>query len=252
MKLKMILGIILMLDTGYSIAVGASPDAVHYGDFTNDVHFIDEAGQNSLIYAVTKLAPIEHILKEKPYVNLQDRWGKSALIYAAGRFNLRDLRRLIAAGAKLDLQDLEGKSALIQAFQNKGDDIAIELIKRKANLNLQDLEGKTALMHGIINSPTRGLNRGVKQLVESGANLNLQDRKGRTALMYATARHQQEVVDLLLEAGANANLRNHNNKRAWDIAHGLQFNSIAFSLAPYTRASFSEGLRSIKGMFARK
>ncbi|MBT4856528.1 ankyrin repeat domain-containing protein [bacterium] len=254
MKLKIVLGLILTCILSYSTTVRAinEGESVHYGDFIDDVYFIDQDGQNSLIYAITKSKPIRDILTRKPNVNLQDKWGKTALMYAADRYQLKDIIKLLNAGAYLDITDNEGRTALMHAFQKGVDNVTIALIGGRANLNLQDNEGRTALMLGIISLPGKKISPAVKKLIRTGANLDLKDNEGNTALMLATERRQSEVVDELLGAGANANRRNKDNERAWDIANKLRLHDIATSLSPYTSVSFAGGLRSFKEMFAKK
>ena len=56
-------------------------------------------------------------------------------------------RALISGGAYLDLQDKWGETALIKAAVNNKTELGLALINKGANRNLQDKDGKTALDH---------------------------------------------------------------------------------------------------------
>lgn len=101
--------------------------------------------------------------------------GLTALGFVSGSGYTRDheaiIRRLIAAGARVDVQDARGTTPLMQATD-----------------------------YGFPNSP--GLPAAARALLEAGANLELKDAAGRTALKIAIDRKRSAIAEMLRAAGA--------------------------------------------------
>jgi hypothetical protein len=111
---------------------------------------------------------------------------------------LETARLLLESGARVNLQDKYGITALILAALCNHTEVVELLLKAGADVNLQDRDGKTALMYVSFNDYTEV----VELLLKHNARVDLQDRYGSTALMKASSYGQGEVVELLLKAGA--------------------------------------------------
>ena len=115
---------------------------------------------------------------------------------------------LIAQGAALNLQNRYGSTALMLAIMYNNPEIVQELLRAGAALNLQDSYGRTALIYAIMYSlPLR-----VQELLRAGAALNLQDSYGRTALVYATMHNCFEIVQELIRAGADLDVQDNRGR----------------------------------------
>ncbi len=64
-----------------------------------------------------------------------------SLLEATRKKDLKKVLELISAGANLDIQDKDGNTALIFASWNRHHKIGLALIAAGANLNIQDKRG---------------------------------------------------------------------------------------------------------------
>ncbi|MBI3969558.1 MAG: ankyrin repeat domain-containing protein, partial [Chloroflexi bacterium] len=163
-----------------------------------------------------------------------------ALIAAADRGDLADVRRLLRAGASVTATDDRGRTALITAAYRNQLDVARALIEAGADVNTQDLTKQSAFLiatsdgyldllrltlraeadvhrtdsyngTGLIRAADRGHVEIIRELLRTDIRVDHVNRLGWTALLEAIIlgdggpRHT-EVVRLLLEAGADPSL----------------------------------------------
>jgi uncharacterized protein len=134
-------------------------------------------------------------------VNLTDRHGVSALMVAAGRGRIANVKLLLTRGANVNLQDFQGlwplggQTALMFAAKEGREEVAALLIEAGANVNAQDSEDETALMKAVNN----GHFELVQTLLAAGATIHLIDQDDQTALMKAEAMGQIRIAELLKE-----------------------------------------------------
>lgn len=102
---------------------------------------------------------------------------------------------LIGNGANVNLRDKDGRTALMYAVQKGCDKAGELLLKNKANPNLQDKDGKTALMF----AAEQGKLTSTEMLVKYEADITLTDKNGQNALMIAAAEGQTDIVRFLAE-----------------------------------------------------
>jgi ankyrin repeat protein len=147
-------------------------------------------------------------------VNLQDKYGQSALIYASFGNYLEVVEYLLKHGASLDLQTKFGQTALFKAAFANSHNIVSSLIAHNANVDLQATDGRTALM---IASQANNL-KVVEELVErADADVNRQDATGKTAAMLAAENGCFMVVTYMARAGADVGIRDHNGHSLLDM-----------------------------------
>ena len=107
-------------------------------------------------------------------LNQQDSEGKTALMVAAGAYNLN------LNFSEIDFENSTPHDLVANKWTNK--EGARLLLKKGADVNLQDNEGRTALMFA---AAWGGKGSIVQELLEHGAAINLQDNAGNTAVDYA-------------------------------------------------------------------
>jgi uncharacterized protein len=157
-----------------------------------DIH-----GQTACMYATHKnLQRILNLVSSHDIIDMQDSNGSSALMYAAGTtsdaFSL--IPDILNYHPNVNLQDRWGETALMIVV-NKNISIAKCLLAQKANPNIQNNCEETALMIAV-----QGNNYdGVLLLLEHGADKNLINEDGKTALVLAREqRHPNSAIINLL------------------------------------------------------
>ena len=169
-----------------------------------DIDFQDGDGNTALIlaarYNFEKLSKFlssyeDHIHGKRADLNIQNKQGETALIYAsfAGYYDVA--KSLIYQGANVDIRDKGGTSALIWAAERGQKDIAIMLIERGCNLDFQDSNGKTALIWAAI----YGDEDIARALIQHGANTQLKSEVNKSALVYAKRYANIEIAQEIVK-----------------------------------------------------
>jgi cytohesin len=127
--------------------------------------------------------------------------AKDELIPAARSGNVKEVSRLLDAGADANARGSNGDTPLFYASRHK--DVAELLIARGADVNAVDSDGNTSL-HVAAYSGNLEL---VDLLIAKGANRCIANRDGLTPLLLAVNRWNKDVAVLLIEKGANVNAR---------------------------------------------
>lgn len=148
-------------------------------------------------------------------LNLQTRYGNTALMLAANFKNITTTRMLINASADLNVQNRDLNTALIIAIYANSTEIVQMLINAGADLNISNRNHNTALMEAAF-LKNLGI---VRILIRAKAHVNLQNDQGNTALTLAIiAGNNTEVIQELLTAHANIAIKNNNYEDALDVA----------------------------------
>ena len=142
--------------------------------------------------------------------------GKTALMMAAScyadEYGL-SVKSLVKAGADVNMQDRYGRNALMIAIESNKSIAILKLLTENmsvSTLNQVDKEGKTALMMAPSSSDHKNF---ICLLIKAGADLNVTDtKKGYTALMCAIHKRNDRAATLLLEKGALVNTVSHHLK----------------------------------------
>jgi ankyrin repeat protein len=120
---------------------------------------------------------------------------------------------LLDHGASLNMQDKYGSTALIHAADFGRNEIVRMLLIHGANPDVQNNNGCTALMAAAAQSI-----HSIIILAAFGANPNIQDKHGDTALMLAAFRGNTEIIRAILMSKPDLTLKNGHNKTARMIA----------------------------------
>jgi ankyrin repeat protein len=146
---------------------------------------------------------LELLLQHHAPVDLQDRSGRSALMYAALMGNDNNVGILLAWGARADLCDKQGFTAMTIALGAGHIELALKLIRRSGPVDRPAMPLKwTPLMF----AAWLGQTRVVEALLRHGAQINARSGYQSTALELACISGNKTTVRTLLHAGANPNL----------------------------------------------
>eukprot|EP00434_Breviolum_minutum_P032768 symbB.v1.2.028979.t1/scaffold2981.1/size65978/4 len=110
-------------------------------DAKADVNVQDENGYTALMWAIINFNADLH-LKGRSFDRLSLNWG----VKTTDLYRTEIVKELINAKADLNLKDKNGDTALMWAAKKGHREIVKELISAKADLNLKDKDGNTALI----------------------------------------------------------------------------------------------------------
>ena len=117
---------------------------------------------------------------QKTGVDINDSYGRNALINAVICNNTAIFDWTIENGSNINLQDKNGYSALHFAAQFNNLQMAKRLLQKGADVNIMDTHGNSPIWTAIMNY-NGGDNLGlILYLHESGANIDLKNNYGRS------------------------------------------------------------------------
>jgi ankyrin repeat protein len=182
-----------------------------------NVNLQDKEGRTALMYATVMQheAAVIMLLETRADVTLCDKAGGNALNLSMEQSSAQAssesvLRLLLEAGIQTNVCAKDVRSPLMAAAWY-GCTIALRmLLDAGAELDLKDEDGETALTLAAF----KGYSEEVQMLLSSGADANVSRSDGRAAIMLSAIEGKEEVVRMLLNAGADANLRCKSGKTA--------------------------------------
>ncbi|MCK9283496.1 MAG: ankyrin repeat domain-containing protein [Rhodocyclaceae bacterium] len=163
-----------------------------------DVNTSDRDGTTLLMMAARtgNQQLLEILLRNRANILKKNKYGDDALMLAAYRGDLENVKKLVAAGA--DVHPAGWTPLLYAAFQ-----------------------GKAAV---------------VRYLLENGAQVDAPAPNGQTALMLATLGNYVDVVDVLMAAGADMAIVDLQGQSAAEVAHRAGNNRLADHIAGAAKA----------------
>lgn len=163
----------------------------------------DADGKTALFYAILndEIYAAQTLIAAKANVN-HVAGGKATPLMTAARFG-RDqvIPLLLKSGAKINEQDKFGKTALVWATEADIETVN-EILKGKPNLHLKDEKGETAIVKTILKGDFNAKEI-VAALLKNGANPNDSDANKNNTIRIAAKTKQDNLFVLLLKAGAN-------------------------------------------------
>src|SRR5256714_7519984 len=138
-----------------------------------------------------ELARAEGLLASGADVNARDRFGYSALMYAAGGGHSAVVELLLSSGADVGAKNRNGLTGL-------------DLAAARGHATIAGLLRNARFFHAARDGDV-GL---LSELLDAGADVNAQHTDGGTALMTAALYDRPEVAAVLLRRGAEAGLHN--------------------------------------------
>ena len=170
-----------------------------------DVNMKDKDGQTALMFAarVGCLTRLSLLLDTGASVNEVDKNSKTAIMVATEEGHAECVKRLVEEGARLNKNPDENSCKTAVMFAAGGGHYACldMLIKAGADVNTLDNDNKTALMY----AARSGRKECVTPLLQTGADVNNRDVNGKTALMYAAVAGSPDCVDILLQQKVGVN-----------------------------------------------
>ena len=205
-------------------------DALDHGANVNSVTTTSNSG-NTALHIITqiglpddnaKLVPIIKLLLSRgANLNIQNRDGTTALMFATTSKNIETMKLLLDAGADATLKHNSGQTALNMARD----------LQFAAGVTL--LEGRMQVSEPVVPVPPgpdssnkelllaalRGQLDKVKELLAAGANVNYwDDETYMTPIMYAVSRDHLDIVNELLANAADLTMADHNGATALHLA----------------------------------
>lgn len=187
------------------------------------LNLADIYGQTALHLAARKVASflIADLVEAGCELEIPDREGRTPIFHAIATGNIENVETLLKLGAKALATDKNSETTLSLADSLGHDEIVEILVKAGAARAFivpewpeVDEKGKTRLMRAVSENRFGA----VKQLIESGAELNTADPGGETSLFYAVRGCNYKMVEFLLKNGADRNLKNVYEQNAVEFA----------------------------------
>jgi len=169
-----------------------------------DVNEVTDNKENSILLA-TQLNNFEigrKLIDAGANVNMQDMIQDSAYLYASAQGRTEILRYMLTHAKPAPDQSITnryGGNALIPAAE-KGhlENVRLLLADGHVDINFQNNFGYTALIEAVaLKDGSQLYQEIVKVLLDGGARKDLRDNTGKTALDYAHEKGYQEIVALL-------------------------------------------------------
>jgi ankyrin repeat protein len=161
------------------------------------------------------------------HIDAKDRQGWTALMFTSKYDKDKEMTKLLVkAGANVNIQNYFGRTALMVAVNNCNEIATELLLSANADVNLQSSYGNTALILAVEN----GNENIIKRLLIAGANVNLQTKSGWTALMctlhYSRKKH---IINALLIYGADINITDNMGRKAIDYCSSDDIKNLLLS-----------------------
>ncbi len=119
--------------------------------------------------------------------------------------DLAALSTLAAPGLNVDLAGPKGRTALMVASSRGDVRLILKLLDLGASANQRNAGGGTALMFAAQYDQAAA----ARLLLEHGADADIQAAKGWTAMMIASLKGNDDVIEVLLQKGADPNIRDY-------------------------------------------
>lgn len=136
--------------------------------------------------------------------------GKTMLMDAAHRGDMKAFQAALDAGDKLTDVDASGWTPLMYAASSYGDSSLKNIIKAGVDVNARSTRGETALMASAVTGVAD------EDLLKAGAEVNAVNDEGMTALMILVQHGDPDEIEILLRAGADAHLKDSDGRTALD------------------------------------
>lgn len=157
---------------------------------------------------------IKELFKAGANLNAYDKYGITALMYAAESNYIKTVRTLISLGADVNFRNSKNtQTALMQAAWDNHIKITKLLLDHDADPNTRDKYGRTALIYAC----NAGHTETARLLLGYGADPNIRDKNGGTALIRASINGHIEVIKLLVDSYADIGTKNEKGRTALDI-----------------------------------
>ncbi|MFC1670901.1 ankyrin repeat domain-containing protein [Spirochaetota bacterium] len=136
---------------------------------------------------------------------------RKALIRAAQRGSITQLKKYIRKGESVDTKDSYRRSLVMIAAQ-KGKNKAVEyLIRAGAYLNYTDKKGRS-LLHFLVDTRRRSAVKAIKLALYKKADPTIQNNRGETPFHIAVQKNNKWIMPLLFKRKYNLNVKDNNGR----------------------------------------
>lgn len=135
-------------------------------------------------------------LKEGASIRTRDRFGNSALIYAARTAHVDTARILLDAGAQVNQANVAGNTPLFEAAGSGDEDLVRLLLDSDANPNAVNIKNVSPLSNAIFHQHAAV----GALLLQYGARADFVDNTGKSGAVYAAANGETRILRQLLDA----------------------------------------------------
>jgi ankyrin repeat protein len=170
-----------------------------------DVNLVDKSGMTAFLYAGTsgELEILEMLQEAEADVHARTTARhENALFLAAASNHLKCVELLIVYGLTFDDKNKQEETALSTALKFEYFPICTYLVERGADINVRGANGSTPLMRAAF----AGRIQTAEFIVKNGGEVNLTNCNGETALSIACRHDRADIVNLLLRSGAEVDL----------------------------------------------
>ena len=199
---------------------GANVEAKNLGHNTA-LHLAVKSGRRQCVTAVVSTAANIVPCNDNGYTALPP-----GLAQEGTQMQVQMVRVLIEAGAEVQVENKHGRTPLIYAARCNNPELIEELLKAGANPSACDKYGLTALLeackYGCIGT--------ARALVASRTGIEARDRDGNTPLLLALRNGYTQLAIELIDAGADVNARNGNGNTALALAFERRENALCYQL----------------------
>jgi len=172
--------------------------------------------------------------------------GPSSLLpKMAERNDFRRVKELLSRGEWVNAKDKYGWTALMWAARNNNREMAELLLRKGANVRYRDEDGDTALINAVLNDANKQDLRLIRVLLRSGANPLERNRKGFSALSIAKQARGQRPLVRLMQAHHHVNVPPIKEHMASQRAAHRAIEESALLLVVFERNSGSVGQRFV-------
>ncbi|MGB0892937.1 MAG: ankyrin repeat domain-containing protein [Parashewanella sp.] len=149
-------------------------------------------------------------------VDTKSKEAQTALLYSIDMDNKKCVSLLLQHGANTDIQSPTGSAAIHLAIHKKHHDCLKLLLEKDANPNLEDARGQTPLQLAVSTHDARAL----KLLLANHTQLDLNatNGQGETACILAARLGYSKCLNMLIAAGADTSIQDSNGHTALDHA----------------------------------
>jgi ankyrin repeat protein len=208
--------------------LGAKAAAVQSGPVAKGALY---AGRSPLMIAAERgdMKQIGERIGAGDDINAKDIQGMAALAIAAAAGKGEAVDQLLAAGAAMDAKDANGWTALDHALRSGQPAAGLPLIHAGANVRTARGPGKKTPLMLAVETRQASL---VGPLIHAGADMNAVDASGATPLMAAAAAGDDTCVKALLDSGARADLTDRQERTALWLAANRGALAVVRRIAP--------------------
>jgi ankyrin repeat protein/WD40 repeat protein len=191
-----------------------------------NINLQDKKGISALLYAIdlNLLFPISYLLKQGADPNLvHPSSGDTPLIHAAEKGYQVIVEVLCRAGANVNSQQSQGFTALISASQNGHEAVVRFLLTRRASTTLATYNHGTTALHTAAGSGHLPI---VRALIDQGVEYTQMNNTGENCLHMAAAEGRYAVVVYLVEECKKLNINAQDQQGYSAITYAARHNHL--------------------------